>query len=239
MNLWERLSLDMDRHRLLALVGGGGKTTNMYALAKEARDAGKTVVVTTTTHIMPHPSLFLVDESDPARLRALLKTYGILTVGRLDRRDKMTGGDVAACLAAADVVLVEADGARLHPLKVPADHEPVIPSEADAVIAVAGMDSLGGEIGVVCHRPEKVCALLDKPMDALVGPADVAAILSSPRGGRKHVGEHMAFRCILNKADEPARQALAGEVAGILKADGIPTVVTYYTEEEQGGLCWF
>ena len=24
------------------------------------------------------------------------------------------------------------------------------------------------------------------------------------------MGEHMAFRCILNKADEPARQALAG-----------------------------
>ena len=239
MSLWERLSLDMDRHRMIALVGGGGKTTNMYALAKEARDAGKTVAVTTTTHIMPHPSLFLVDESDPAKLRALLGTYGIVTVGRLDRRDKMTGGDVDACLAAADVVLIEADGARLHPLKVPADHEPVIPPRADAVIAVAGMDSLGGEIGVVCHRPDKVCALLDKPMDATVGPADVAAILASPAGGRKHVADGMAFRCILNKADEPARQKLAGEVAAILEAGGIPTAITYYTEEEQGGLCWF
>ena len=53
MRLWDKLGLDMDRHRVIALVGGGGKTTTMYALAREAREAGKTVIVTTTTHILP------------------------------------------------------------------------------------------------------------------------------------------------------------------------------------------
>ena len=56
MGLWSGLRLDMDRHRAVTLVGGGGKTTTMYALAREAREAGKRVIVTTTTHIMPTPA---------------------------------------------------------------------------------------------------------------------------------------------------------------------------------------
>ena len=239
MRLWDKLGLDMDRHRVIALVGGGGKTTTMYALAREAREAGKTVIVTTTTHILPHPGLFMTGESDPAVLEDLLNRHGILTVGRLDRKDKMTGGDVAACAAAADVVLAEADGARVRPLKAPADHEPVIPPQAAAVLALAGMDCLGRTVGDICHRPERVCALLGCGMDHVIAPADVAAVLSSPQGGRKGVGEDMAFRCVLNKADNEERLSGAEEIAALLAERGIPSAITAYSEEEQGGLSWF
>ena len=37
-----------------------------------------------------------------------------------------------------DVLLVEADGAKRKPLKVPAEHEPVIPEDTDMVIGIAG-----------------------------------------------------------------------------------------------------
>ena len=50
---------------------------------------------------------------------------------------------MAVCRAVAGVVIAEADGARLRPLKAPAEHEPVIPPAADAVVAVAGLDSVG------------------------------------------------------------------------------------------------
>jgi probable selenium-dependent hydroxylase accessory protein YqeC len=239
MGLWNTLRLDMERHRLIALVGGGGKTTSLYALAHEARQAGKTVIVTTSTHMVPHPGLFLTGASGRPVLRDLLVQYGIVTVGTLTREDKMTGAeDLSACKAEADVVLVEADGARLRPLKAPADHEPVIPTEADAVIALCGMDSLGQSIQAASHRPERVAALLDKPLGAVVTPADAARVLLSPQGGRKNVGEK-PFRCILNKADTPSRCAGAEEIAGILAAQGVITAITLYTEEEQGGLCWF
>ena len=239
MRLWDKLGLDMDRHRVIALVGGGGKTTTMYALAREAREAGTTVLVTTTTHILPHPGLFMTDENEPAALKKLLDQYGILTVGRLDRKDKMTGGDVAACAAAADIVLSEADGARVRPLKAPADHEPVIPPQAAAVLALAGMDCLGRTVGDICHRPERVCALLGCGMDHVITPADVAAILSSPRGSRKSVEEAMAFRCVLNKADTDERIKGAEEIAALLEQRDIPAVITAYPPEEQGGLSWF
>ena len=42
-----------------------------------------------------------------------------------------------------DVMLVEADGAKHHPVKVPEKWEPVIPRCADIVISVIGLDCLG------------------------------------------------------------------------------------------------
>ena len=239
MGLWETLALDMERHRMVTFVGGGGKTTSIFAMAREARQAGKTVLVTTTTHMLPHPSLFLAGAGEGERLGELLAEYGLVTVGTLTPQGKLTGAeDLAACKRAADIVLVEGDGARLHPLKVPAGHEPVIPPESDAVAALCGLDCLGEPIGAVCHRPELVGALLGKGREAPVEPRDVAEILLSTRGGRKNVGS-LPYVCILNKADNETRRAQAKTIGALLEEEGVKSAVTAYTEEERGGLLWF
>ena len=238
MGIWETLGLDPKVHRLTALVGGGGKSSTMYAMARQAMDLGLRVVVTTTTHILPHPKLPLT--GDPAALPALLAEHRVVTLGAYDARGKLTGaGDPAACLEVADVVLIEADGAKLRPLKAPADHEPVIPPACDAVIASAGLDCVGKPVEEICHRPERVCALLGVSPDHRIIPADVASILSSPLGGRKSVGQAMAFRCLLNKADDDQRRAWGEEIKTLLAQQGIDSTITYYTEEERGGLCLF
>ncbi|BDF68940.1 hypothetical protein CE91St43_29120 [Oscillospiraceae bacterium] len=238
MGIWTDLILDMDVHRLIALVGGGGKTSTLYALAREAVDRGRGVVVTTTTHIMPHPRLPLTD--DPAALPGLLAERRAATLGRWDKPGKLTGAVPPDTLPGlAQTVLVEADGARIHPLKAPADHEPVVPPAADAVIAVAGLDCLGQAVSAACHRPERVAALLGVEQTHILTPADVARVLSSPLGGRKQVAPAMAFRCLLNKADTPALRAAGEEIRSILAARGIPAAVHHYTEEERGGACWF
>lgn len=234
MGLWEALELDMAVHRAVALVGGGGKSSTMYALAKEARAAGKRVVVTTTTHMMPHPRLVLTGDTEA--VGPLLDQHGIITLGSFFQAEKLGGvGTLLDYKDAADVVLMEADGARLRPLKVPREGEPVLQPGVDAVLAVAGMDSVGEPIGGICHRVELVCALLDKPPEAPVTPADVVKILTSPRGGRKGVPEGIAFRCVLNKADTPARRAAAEETARLLAEQGVRAVITCYTEGERGG----
>ena len=46
-------------------------------------------------------------------------------------------------LAEQILVLIEADGARRLPLKVPAEHEPVIPEMTTHVLSVYGLDSIG------------------------------------------------------------------------------------------------
>lgn len=238
MGIWERLNLDPAVHRLAALVGAGGKSSTMYALARQAADGGRKVVVTTTTHILPHPSLPLA--GDLGELAALLKHNRVVTLGAYDQRGKLTGaGDPADCLELADVVLIEADGAKLRPLKAPADHEPVIPPQTQAVIAAAGLDSVGQALKAVCHRPERVQALLGAEPDHLITPADVAEILASPLGGRKDVTPAMAFRCLLNKADSPARWETGRTIQALLAGRGIFSAITHYKEEERGGSCLF
>lgn len=238
MRLWEQLNLDMDRHKVITLVGGGGKTSLMYALAHQARAQERTVIVTTSTHIMPHPGIFLTDDPDPAALAACVREHGIVTLGTMARTDKLTGvGEIEACRQAAQVVLIEGDGAKLRPLKAPAAHEPVIPPGTDAVVAVAGVDSVGRPIREICHRVDQVCALLGKSPEAPVEEEDVAHILSSPRGSRKGVGPHVAYRCVLNKAD--VNPDAARRIAGRLYWLGIQTAITSFDEEERGGLCWF
>ena len=240
MGLWSDLHLDMDRHRAVTLVGGGGKTTTMYALAREAREAGKRVIVTTTTHIMPHPRIFLTDDPAPEHLRQCLERHGIITLGTLGRADKLCGtGEIGLCRSVADVVLVEGDGARIRPLKIPADHEPVITPESDAVVAVAGMDALDKPIGEICHRADLVAVFLGKTLEDKVTEADMTAILSSERGSRKNVAPGMAYRCLLNKTDTPALRERARVIAAGLDRLGIFTLIKSYEEKERGGLCWF
>lgn len=41
MGIWEQLGLDMARRRMVALVGAGGKTSTLYALARQAADSGR------------------------------------------------------------------------------------------------------------------------------------------------------------------------------------------------------
>ena len=62
-----RDALGVTRGEMVSLIGAGGKTTTMFRLAKELRDQGCKVLVTTTTKIVkptkPHiDRLFLVDE---------------------------------------------------------------------------------------------------------------------------------------------------------------------------------
>ena len=216
MGIWEKLRLEPDCHRVVALVGAGGKTSTLFALAREARAAGLTAIVTTTTHIRPHPRLPLTGETDGEKLRALVDAQGVVLCGRREPTGKLTlAAAVETCRRAADVVLVEADGAKMLPLKAPAEHEPAIPPCADAVVAVAGLDGVGQAVEAACHRPERVRALLGAGEGHLLTPADVAALLAHPQGGRKGVAEGMAFRCLLNKADTPARRQYAREAAAL------------------------
>lgn len=237
MGLWEELQLDMDRHTQIALVGGGGKTSILYKLAREALDSGRRVIVTTTTHMFPHPHLSLTDDLD--NMNELLSLHGIAMFGQMEPSGKLAGkAGLERYLKNGTVILVEADGSRGLPLKSPAEHEPVIPAWAEAVIAVAGLDCVGEPICQACHRPERVCGLLGKAMDERITPQDVAEVLCSPDGGRKGVGERV-FRVALNKADTSLRAEYGKLIKRELDMLGIPGVITSFQEMERGGICWF
>ena len=146
---------------LVAFVGGGGKTSLLFALA--AALPGR-VIITTTTRIFAAqmrlaPAVVYADDLSP--LGTLLDVHGrCLVVGHVDG-DKARGVDPdlpGRLLARPDVdaVVVEADGSRMRPVKAPAEHEPVIPPQATLVVPVAGLDALEGPLDEVAHRAEIV-----------------------------------------------------------------------------------
>ena len=57
----------------------------------------------------------------------------------------------------ADLVLVEADGSKRLPVKAPRPGEPVVPENADMVLAVLGLSALGEPAEEKCFRLEQAC----------------------------------------------------------------------------------
>ena len=134
----------------------------------------------------------------------MLKEHGFAAVADIEE----TSGKMCAIEEAAlkklvpfcDVMLIEADGAKRKPLKVPADWEPAIPDFADVVVSVIGLDCLGKPICETAHRAEYTSSFLEKNLEAPVTAEDIEKIATSVHGLYKNV-DHKVYRVYLNKAD--------------------------------------
>ena len=136
-------------------------------------------------------------------------------------------------MAQADAVFTEADGAKHHPCKVPAAHEPVLLPQSDIVLAVAGLSALGKPLREVCFRYETIRPqFLAAAPDAPLTPAMLAQLLASTQGGRKAVGDR-EFYAVLNQADTPELRQQGIQIQQLLRQQGIPCVLTHFKEEER------
>lgn len=190
--------------RVICLVGAGGKSTIMYVLAAKYAREGKKILVTTSTHIWEPKSCYA---SNITEVRALWQAGNYAVAGQREagtgKLVGLTGGELTQYEAEADVVLVEADGAKNKPCKVPRAGEPVILPECDTVIGVVGLDALGCSIESACFRVEEVCALLGVTAGHVLTEADLAKILVSEQGTKKSVGTRNYY-VVLNKCDNAA-----------------------------------
>ena len=227
MTLLEALAIDAEKTSTIAVVGGGGKTSLIFRLMESFTSIGKKVIVTTTTHMAYEPERPFVEDGDIDKVRKNLQRYHYTVAASLDRE---TGK--IACLpemkleelrGVADVLLIEADGAKRLPLKVPGEMEPVIPEFVELVIGVVGIDALGESIQKTCHRPEKVAAFLGKGMEEAVTEDDIVKIAVSGDALRKCVDER-AYRVLLNKADIPGKAEAAEKIAENLEMQGVRAV---------------
>jgi len=176
----------MPEHAVISVTGAGGKTSLISAWAHELADSGKSVIITTTTHMFR-----------PERM----EEDGIRVIAADDPEDpgKLTAPpeDVLAHLKdEADVVLIEADGSRRMPLKWPAGHEPVIPDYTDITVCVAGLSAIGKPVTEAVYRADEMPETL---MRDIVDFNLVHALVSSVNGGRK--GARGEFRVFMNQAD--------------------------------------
>lgn len=204
----------------MAFVGGGGKTSLLFALGRELA-AGKRAVATTTTRmaaaeVKGAPAYCLLQ--DLAQLgEQLNKTRFCLVVGGLGREKAQS---VPPALPArllsrddVDVVLVEADGARQLPVKAPAAHEPLIPPETTLLVPVVGIDALSAPLQDVAHRPRLVAELTGRRPEETLSPQDVALLLTHPKGGLKSAPAAARIVPFINKVETEEQLAQAAQIA--------------------------
>ncbi len=208
---------------IVAIVGGGGKSSLLFALA---RCMPGRIVLTTTTRIFA-AQMSLADEvcslADP-HWRKRLDDFAsnrlasnLLIVGGVDgERAVGVPPELPAQIVArpgVDWVIVEADGSRMRPVKAPAAHEPVIPEETGVLVCVVGIDALSAPIREVAHRPERVSAVVGLTPNEILSPDDLAALLTSRQGGLKNAPHGARVAVLINKVESPRQLELARQVA--------------------------
>lgn len=227
------LKIDEEKYPVIAVVGGGGKTSLIYRLNAELCEKGKRVIITTTTHMAYEPGRPFAPGGEPELVKRLIKAHGYVIAARLlpgtGKIGALPGGRMEELKRRCDVMLVEADGARQQPLKVPESWEPAIPSSAGLVISVVGLDCLGKPICETAHRMERTAQLLKKELDAPVTAGDVVKIASSICGLYKNVDDRI-YRVYLNKADLPGTKKAAQEI--VEKLEEKQTVAAYGSLKE-------
>ncbi len=210
---------------VVTLVGAGGKTTLMFALAGQLAAADHTVLTTTTTKIQPptsaqSPLVLETQHADDllAQIHRLdsLPTHLTALAPVQDYPDKRVGlspSDIDALSASGCFrwILVEGDGAARKPLKAPAEHEPVIPPSSDRVIVVAGLDGVGQPLDEDhVHRADLFAALGGLALGQIVTPEALARVLTHPQGGFKGVPQGAKVTIFFNKADT-CQRGMRGE----------------------------
>jgi molybdenum cofactor cytidylyltransferase len=216
---------------IVALVGAGGKTTAMFRLADELAAQGKRVVTTTTTRLSVAQAgasgrATLRYDSSPdflARVRAALAVQKqILIIGADVAGDKVAGVppafiDVLAALDAVDVVIYEADGARMLPFKAPAEHEPVLAACTTLLVPVMGITAIGAPLDDArVHRAEIVARLAGARLGDVLTPTMAARVIAHPAGGLKAKPRAARAVTLINQVDSTEQFEDARAVARLL-----------------------
>jgi molybdenum cofactor cytidylyltransferase len=172
------------------LVGGGGKSTLLFALGNELAAAGKRVLLTTTTkmgtdQVLAVPTICWSADTDCA-MGALDKPGPVMLLTYADDH-KVTGPtpdaiDRLFLQSNVDYIVVEADGSKGQPLKAPASHEPVVPFASTTVVILIGIDAVGRRLAEVTHRAAVGQHFLGTGPDHILTAADCAAIVLHPAG---------------------------------------------------------
>lgn len=229
--LYEGLEIELEDKYVISFVGGGGKTTSIYRLAEELTQKGKKVIVTTTTHMqMPKDKVIL--NNNICDMKETLDKKGFVTVGVKSNDDKISAissDKMIELKEICDFLLIEADGAKMLPLKAPDKHEPVVLEITNMVVGVCGIDALGKKIKDTCHRPNIVSQILGKSQNDIINIDDISTILSSKSGAMKYINnKSMKFRVLINKVDNSRLLEEAIKISKKLENKNIRAIMTSY-----------
>ena len=209
-------------HPIFSIIGAGGKTTALLALARALSD--RRVLLTTSTHIYPvapPDSRALLIDPDADALLDALAAPGIVCAGTAASDGKLgtlAPGLFRQAVRAADVTLCEADGAHRLPLKLHRADEPAVPLDSDLCLIVAGLSAWGQPVCEAVHRYDRNPDWTRDP-ERRVGADEVLYCVREAAAACRLPREKV--RVWLNQTDTPALYAQAAPLARILSAEGL------------------
>ncbi|MGL6261740.1 selenium cofactor biosynthesis protein YqeC [Vibrio sp. WXL210] len=228
----KRLITATHRTWLISIVGGGGKTHLVFALAKHFQQQGKRVAVTTTTKMyLPHQAQVDVISQwrDGGQLDHGEGIYFLyqeqLVDSQTQDRPKVRGLSLTQLDRLCDshqfdVVIVEADGAKHKPLKAPAEHEPCLSHHSDAVLAVTGAESLlAPAMPSQIHRWSQFQTITHCQPGELIGEQHLKRLIHHRQGMFKSAPEGAIKIWIINKLDQCANSTALLSMAKSLYVD--------------------
>ncbi|MEW6334867.1 MAG: selenium cofactor biosynthesis protein YqeC [Thermodesulfobacteriota bacterium] len=214
---------------VISLVGGGGKTTLLYALGRELTAPGSGVILTTTTKIRePAPSPFLPrfisHDLDAIKrwVRKNLERRQPLLIARARLSDSKLEGilpgwlEEIAAVSGGRHIVNEADGSAGRPLKAPRPGEPVVPGNTTLLVPVIGIDGMGCPLAEeTVFRSAIAARLLGLPLGGRVTEEAIARLMmasvgAGPAGAR--------IVPLVNKVDIPGGLEKARRLARCLLA---------------------
>lgn len=172
MKLWEiARNMGITSGCQVSFVGAGGKTSAMLKLAEHWANQGEKVLVTTTTH-MEHPASFsgngMVEKEADEILKEIQEKGWTIAGKASEHPEKIVGIDewtLKYLREKMDKVLIEADGSKRYPMKVPAENEPVIEDGTTHIFIMAGASAMGKPMGKVCFRLKEAEKILAQAME--------------------------------------------------------------------------
>lgn len=227
MRLYEELKINLKKNEMICFVGAGGKSSSMFILAKELKDLGKSVLVTTTTSIFEPKENeydeFIVESKYEDIVNNKISKGTITILGsEIKETGKLKGlnKEVISKIyddKVYDFILVEGDGSRRKPIKAPAHHEPVIPERCDRILGVIGLDSVGKLIDEShVHRPEIFCEFTGYEMKDKIDELAISNLIKHENGLFKNTPESCEKYLLLNKADDDIRMKYGLNIKNIL-----------------------
>jgi probable selenium-dependent hydroxylase accessory protein YqeC len=206
-------ALDLDRRGggVLSIIGAGGKTTLMYAVAHALVGKGHRVVTSTTTKILPptpgqsHCVVLQAERPDLDHLSYLLSLHSHITVGGSISKGKVEAPEISLLSEIREItdwLILEADGAAGKPIKAPEAWEPVVPDFTDILIVVIGLDALNRPATEdTVFRLERFLEITGISEGDPITSAEIVKLLLSPNLTATAAHSSSSITAALNKTD--------------------------------------
>ena len=220
------MPISLETMHSVAAIGAGGKTTALGRLAVAHRQ--QRVLLTTTTRIRPYPDMvcdrLLIDPS-PQELAEALAQPGVTCAGCTSQEGKLQALSpelLEVGCEKAQLVLYEADGAKMLPLKLHRSFEPVMLPHTDLCLVVAGLSAVDRPVAECVHCYQLCPHWAEHPQHTVDSPDVLFCIQDAMDAGGLPLDK---YHVLLTQADTPRHQQVAAQVKEILSARGISCTI--------------